>query len=332
MVLRLGVIGLGLIANGRMIPAAMASEMVEVAALADVDSAMIDRQVAATGVRDTYLDYRQLLERSDVDLVYVATPNYLHAEHVIACASAGKHVLCEKPLAASAAEGEAMVAACHEHRVRLAVNYMTRFHVVHVEARRLVQEGSIGDVCFARAHWSYYKPGGKEEFRLAAERRGGGSLADIGCYCLDVIRHVAGQEVVEVHGVLGRRRPGWSVYDAGAIVLKLRSGAAGYVDATFDHFEAGFEIVGEKGMLVGKNCFSQDQQGTLELVDTAKLGAAPQPLLAVSRGDYPRYDMYRKSLESFVGCIERGEPPSNSGEIGLADLRVLDAVYAQNGL
>jgi predicted dehydrogenase len=267
-----------------------------------------------------------------VDLVYVATPNHLHAEHVVAAAKCKKHVLCEKPMAATAGEGEAMVAAARQNGVLLAVNYMTRWHLVHQEAKRRYEAGEIGRLCFVRSHWSYYKPGGQAEFRLAAERLGGGPLADIGCYSLDVLRHVVGQEVVEAHGILGRVRPGWGVHDAGAIVMKLANGVAAYVDATFDFFEAGFEIVGERGLLVGKNCFSQDQQGTLAWVDNSKLGAPPEPLLSITRGDYPRHDMYQKSLEHVVDCIERGTTPQHSGDVGLRDLLILDSVYRQNGL
>jgi predicted dehydrogenase len=315
-----------------MIPGAMASEKVEITALADVDQAMIDRAVEKTGITAVHKDYREVLERDDVDLVYIATPNFLHHEQVVASARANKHILCEKPMASTSAEGEAMVVAARENHVFLAVNYMTRFHVIHQEARRLFREGALGQLYFIRSHWSYYKPGGKEEFRLAAERQGGGPLADIGCYSLDVIRNVVGQEVAEVRGVLGNVRPGWGVHDAGAVALKLKNGVAAYIDATFDFFEAGFEIVGEKGMLVGKNCFSQDQQGTLELVDNSKLGAEPALLLKVARGDYARHDMYQKSLEYFVECIEQGVAPDNSGEAAVRDLWVLDTVYRQNGL
>lgn len=325
----LGVIGLGLIAHDRMIPGATASDRVRLTALADVDPAMVERAVKLTGVTNAYADYRDLLARDDVDLVYVATPNVMHAEQAIACAAAKKHVLCEKPLACNPVEGEAMVTAAREHGVILEVNYMTRFHRVLLEAKRIIQEGSLGSVHFVRSHFSYYKPGGHAEFRLAAEAQGGGPLADIGVYSLDMFRWVLGQEVSEVHGILGRTRPGWEVHNVAAVLLKLGNGVPAYLDATFDFRESGFEIVTDNGVLIARDCFAQVPYGTLELRGDRERGSDTQLLLSVGSEDAPHYDMYRRHLDHLAECIEQGARSAGNGIDGLQDLRVMEAVYQQ---
>lgn len=338
MVVRLGVIGLGGVSSNFMVPAAMESTRVRMTALADADPDALARGAERTGVERTFADYREMLARGDFDLVYVATPNPLHAEHAIAAARAGKHVLCEKPLAGSLEAGEAMVAAAREHRVLLAVDYMTRFHRVHLEAKRLLAEGAIGRLCLVRSHWSYYKAGRSGESRPTSETRGGGPLADVGCYSLDMFRHVCGLEVESANGVLGRSRsassePGvWESHDAAALVLRLEGGVPAYLDASFDFFESGFELVGETGALFGRECFGQRQEGILELVDSRRRGATPRIVLDLSREVHAPHDMYLKTLEHVVDGIERGASLANSGEIGLRDLRTFQAVYRQNGL
>lgn len=332
MPLNLGIIGLGLIAHDRVIPAALASNRIRITALSDVNPSMIERAARLTGVRNIHTDYHDLLARDDVDLVYIATPNFLHAQQAIDCVRAKRHVLCEKPMACTVAEGEAMVRAAKENGVLLAIDYMTRFSAVLREARRLIQENAFGQVYLARSHFSYRKPGGQSEFRLAAERQGGGPLADVGVYSLDMIRYVLGQEVAEAHGVLGRVRPGWNVHDSAALALKLTNGVPAYVDATFDFSESGFELICEKGILIGRSCFSQLPYGTLAIAKSLGDDGDREILVDVRPEHLPHYDMYRQHLEYLADCIEKGVAPMTSGEIGVRDLRVLETVYHQNAV
>ena len=151
--LRIGLIGTGSIATGAHLPAiARLRErgVVELVAVADVRGAVARRVADLFGAQAAYEDYRELLARPDLDAVDICTPEVLHAEQTIAAAAAGKHVLCEKPMAATVAEADAMIAACRRAGVRLMIGHSRRFTSRYRRIRAALDAGEIGDVRFVR--------------------------------------------------------------------------------------------------------------------------------------------------------------------------------------
>src|SRR5215218_4850759 len=148
--LRIGVIGTGSIATGAHLPAiASLGELFELVAVADVRPEVARFVGEQYGV-DAYDDYRELLEREDVDLVNICTPEFLHAEQTIAAAAAGKHVHCEKPMAASVAEADAMIDACRRAGVRLMIGHSRRFTPRYRQIKAVIDAGELGSVRFVR--------------------------------------------------------------------------------------------------------------------------------------------------------------------------------------
>jgi 1,5-anhydro-D-fructose reductase (1,5-anhydro-D-mannitol-forming) len=195
-----GIVGLGGIAT-RMAQAVEAAEGAVLAAVCSRSLEKADEFTARFGAR-AYVEYAAMLADDAVDVVYVASPTYLHVEHTIAAARAGKHVLVEKPMALSVEDAEAMAAAAEQSGVRLGVGFHLRQHPVHVAMRDLIGQGGLGDVVLAQALWGFYSADlPHDSWKMDPARAGGGSVTALGVHMIDVLRWLVGHEVVEVSAV-----------------------------------------------------------------------------------------------------------------------------------
>lgn len=195
--LRWGLLGTARI-NQRLIPAIRAAGRSELIAVASRESLRAAAFAAEWNIPRAYGRYQELLADPEIDAVYIPLPNHLHEEWTIKAAEAGKHVLCEKPLALTAEAVDAMTAAAWQNRVVLQEAFAYRFHPQTKKVRELVQSGTIGQVRALRSDFSLVldNPG---DYRLVPEM-GGGSLWDIGCYPVSFFRFVLDAEPVEVVG------------------------------------------------------------------------------------------------------------------------------------
>jgi predicted dehydrogenase len=164
---------------------------------------------------------------AEIDAVYIATPVYLHREHVAQCVRAGKHVLCEKPLALTVAEGQEVVALAHACKVQLGVALMMRFQSQHEEARKIIQSGKLGKPVYARAQLSCWYPPIEGAWRQDPSQGGGGSLVDMGVHCLDLLEMFFGP-IASVSCQVGRVVHSYASEDSAVASLVFANGA-GYV-------------------------------------------------------------------------------------------------------
>jgi len=195
---RWGVLSTAKIGIDKVIPATAAADRCEVVAIASRD---VERARAAAfelGIARAFGSYEDLLADPDVDAVYNPLPNHLHAEWTIAAARAGKHVLCEKPLATTSADAERMIQACEAEGVLLMEAFMYRLHPTWEAVTSLVASGRIGELKTVQSWFSYFNddPG---DIRNLVET-GGGALYDIGCYCVNLSRMLFGAEPERVGG------------------------------------------------------------------------------------------------------------------------------------
>ncbi len=184
--IRWGVIGSGGIARRRTIPEGIAkANNAVLSAVFDTDS-KANAEVAKQFNAASAASLDKLLAQ-DIDAVYVATPAHLHYDHVKACAKAGKHVLCEKPLGMTVAQAEEMIALCNRSGIKLGCAFMMRFVAQHQEVRKLIQQGRLGQPVYARAQLSCWYPPIKGAWRQDPTMGGGGSLMDMGGHCIDLL-------------------------------------------------------------------------------------------------------------------------------------------------
>ena len=224
-VVRWGVLSTARIGVDKVIPATRKAARCEVVAIASRELARAQAAASALGIERAYGSYEALLADPDVDAVYNPLPNDLHAPWTIAAAEAGKHVLCEKPLAMDAAEAERMIAACEEAGVLLMEAFMYRLHPTWEAVRELVISGRIGELRAVQSWFSYFNDDPNDIRNVAAS--GGGALYDIGCYSVNLSRMLFGTEPVRIQGSVTR--------DPVTGIDTLTSGILGFADgvATF---------------------------------------------------------------------------------------------------
>ena len=220
-VVRWGVLSTADIGMSKVTPAIGRAPNADVVAIASRDGARARAAAATLGIAAAYDSYDALLEAQDVDAVYVPLPNDQHAEWTIKAMQAGKHVLCEKPLAMSADQAQQMVDASTRSGVLLQEAFMYRHHPTWVETVRLVRDGRIGDVQAVHTFFSYYNDD-PSNIRNRREN-GGGALMDIGCYAINAARLLVG---AEPDGVVGsvRRDPTTGVDTLSSAVLTFPGG------------------------------------------------------------------------------------------------------------
>jgi len=206
------IVGLGGYGLGVIIPQFKNCQHSRLVALVSGDPVKAKRVAAEYGVPETgiydYKNYDKIRDNPDIDIVYICLPVSMHAEYTIRAAQAGKHVLCEKPMAVSAAECEAMIAACRKAGRKLMIGYRCHFEENNLEAIRRARTGEIGKLRYFRSEHGFTQ-GSPNSWRLKKAMSGGGSLMDIGIYALQAARYMTGEEPVAVyaHETTDRKDP-----------------------------------------------------------------------------------------------------------------------------
>jgi predicted dehydrogenase len=219
--IRWGVLGAAKIATAKVIPAMQRGAWTEIAGIASRDLDKARRVAAALNIPKAYGSYEELLADPEIEAVYNPLPNHLHVPWSIRAAEAGKHVLCEKPIALSVAECRTLINARNRTGVKIGEAFMVRTHPQWIRAREIVRSGEIGDLRVIQAVFSYFN---RDPANVRNVREwGGGALMDIGCYPIQIARFLFEQEPVEV---LGRfdRDPEFGTDRLASAILEFPSG------------------------------------------------------------------------------------------------------------
>ncbi len=328
-----GVVGSGGIARRRTIPEgiipARNAELVAVYGTNAKTNGEVAEQLDAKPV-----DSLAALLKEDVDAVYIASPVKPHLEQVTACAKAGKHVLCEKPMGLNVAEVETMVRVCREAKVHLGVGFMMRFHAQHQAALKLIQSGDLGKPVYARAQLSCWYPPVANSFRQDPALGGGGALVDLGSHCIDLLEMFFGPATKVscfIHNTIHQYRS----EDSATTMLSFANGAMATVDTFFciqdESSKNALELYGSKGSITATGTIGQGSEGQMTaclLRDESGYQASQ------SRGDaggekiLPKpSNTYRAEIEAFGEVILEGKPNPISGELGLRNQKMLAACY-----
>src|SRR5438309_8352639 len=198
-----GLIGCGDIAQKRVAPAIRDSAPSELIAVNRAQSELAAAFGKQFGARRWYLDWKKLLRDEEIDAVYIATPVHLHAEQAIAAAEAGKHVLCEKPMAMSVRECDQMIAACRSNKVKLGVAYYRHFYPVVERIKAIIKSGEIGTPVLAQINaFEQFNPAADNPraWLLRKDIAGGGPMFDFGCHRIEVLTNIFGP-IAEAKGM-----------------------------------------------------------------------------------------------------------------------------------
>jgi len=319
-VLRWGIIGAGIIADVRMAPAIRQTPGCELVAVQARDAARAAAFAAKHGAARHYTDVEALVADPQVDAIYIASPNYLHAEQTILAAQHGKHVLCEKPMALTLDECQAMIDACQTHNVRLMIGFMMRFHAAHQRAREMVESGFLGEHKLARAHFLFQLPRpGPDNWRQQPALAGGGAVMDVGVHCVDLLRFLLGTEVEAVSAFADHNPTTYPSDETTVILLRFEGNVQGTVEVSFGvpYASNDFALYGSQGALLGTDTLGQKPTGRLRALSAD--GTSDVPLKPVN--------MYVAETEHFARCIAEGRESTISGQEGLQVQRIALAVY-----
>jgi predicted dehydrogenase len=315
---RYAVVGLGHIAQVAMLPAfAHARRNSRVVALVS-DDAEKRRTVGRKYRVDqtyTYDEYEACLE--EVDAVYIALPNSMHAEYTIRAARAGVHVLCEKPMAVTADECQEMIDACREHRAKLMIAYRLHFEEINLAVIDLVRKGRIGAPKFFNSSFSMTV----RDNNIRTEKElGGGTLYDIGIYCINAARHLFRAEPKEVMAIAvnsGVAKLKEIDESAGALLRFEDERVASFVTSFNSDDVSAYRIVGTKGHIRVDPAYEYAGALAYEMTVNGK----------TTRKRIGKRDQFAPELLYFSDCILDNRTPEPSGEEGLQDVRIVQALY-----
>lgn len=317
--LRWGILGCGWIAGQAIAPALSQLPGVRVHSALSRERTRAEAFCEPYGAR-SYDDLDAFLADPELDAVYVATPNFRHGADVQACAAAGKHVLCDKPLAADAAEAAAMVEACHQAGVKLGVGFQLRFHPAHAEMARRIAAGELGMVSHAQAQMCFRYPWEPSPWRRKIETAGGGwATSDLGSHLADLLLHLLGP-ARRVQAILGHRIYGYTGEDLASALIEFDSGVVATLLCS-----TGTDSLGSQLAVYGE-CAFLHAEGTIGLGSGGSLrqggGGEATPLLLVDA--YPT--LYHAELAAFSRAVVEDLPPPVPGEDGLRVAALLDAI------
>ena len=274
----------------------------------------------------TYETFDRLKDNPAIDAVYIALPNSMHCEYTIRAAEAGKHVLCEKPMAISSAECRRMIDACRTANVKLMIGYRTHYDVTFRKLRELVRSGALGEV--QSYEGGFYGMRNKQQWRLDRALAGGGSLLDLGIYPLNVMRWFTGEEPKSYRGLVATRDKSGvfaSVEQSIDWTVEFPSGILGSGGSSYKQSGTNFlAINGTTGHLRLEPAFVY---GDAILKYTGISGDAELS----GGGPVNDPDQFVSEATHFADCVLHGSQPLTSGEEGLADLLAVEAIYSAAG-
>jgi predicted dehydrogenase len=318
--LRWGLIGSGDIVRKRVAPALRDLTSCELLAVSRARAELAEAFAQEVGARKWYAGWQDLLLDGDIDAVYIATPVYLHAVQSVAAAEAGKHVLCEKPMAVNVGECERVIAACRANRVKLGIAYYRRFYPALKRIKAILAAGELGEVVFVQINafeWFDPPPDHPRRWLLNREQAGGGPMFDFGCHRLELLIHLCGR-VRRVVGMVANAAFNREVEDTAAALLQFKRGAC----ATLAVTHAAFEPQDTLAVFCSRGSLHVAELNKGE-VKIKRAGAAENVELHP-----PAANLHQPLIADFVDAVLTGREPEVNGETGREVAGLEARIYA----
>ncbi len=319
MKIKWGLIGCGDIARKRIAPALRDSESGELIAVSRAQPDLAESFAKEFGARKWYADWNELLRDDEVDAVYIATPVHLHAAQAIAAAAAGKHVLCEKPMAMNVSECDQIIDACRSHRVKLGVAYYRHFYPVVERIKKIIKAGEIGTPVLVQVNaFEWFDPaaGDPRSWLLKPGLSGGGPMFDFGCHRIEVLTNIFGP-ITDVQAMFANTLFDREVEDTASALFRFERGAVALLavsHAAADPKDS-LDIFGSQGSIR----VSILNEGKLRVV--GKLGERYE-------AHPPAANLHAPLIENFVDAVLTDREPMVSGETGRAVAMIEEKIYA----
>jgi predicted dehydrogenase len=316
-----GIISTALIGTEKVIPAMQKSKHCRIQAIASRDLALAKKWAKELGIPKAYGSYEELLADREIEAVYNPLPNHLHVPWSIKAAEAGKHVLCEKPIALDAKEAEQLVAARNRTGKLITEAFMVRSHPQWLRAREMVRQGKIGELRVVQGLFTYFLTDPKNVRNMADI--GGGGLYDIGCYPIVTSRFLFGAEPTRVVGLI-ERDPVLRIDRLASAILDFPTGQASFMCSTQVVPYQRMQILGTKGRIEVEIPFNAppDRPCRIFVDDGSALGDA-----SAREESFPVCDQYGIQGDLFSEAIRSGKPVEFPLENAVHNMRIIDAIF-----
>ncbi|MEJ7615617.1 MAG: Gfo/Idh/MocA family oxidoreductase [Pyrinomonadaceae bacterium] len=316
------VVGLGSLAINQILPAFAKCEKSRVTALVSGSPEKARKLAERYGINEksiySYQNYDAIRDNPDVDIIYVVLPNSMHAEYTVRGSGAGKHVLCEKPMANTPKDCEQMIEACRKANRKLMIAYRLRYEPYNMTMIKMARAKEVGNLKIVTAE-AGFSIGDPNQWRLKREMAGGGSLMDIGVYALNAARYITGEEPVEVNA-MEYTTPGdprfKEVEENINFQLRFPSGVLANCVSSYGAGINRWRATGDKGYIELDPALSY-----------SGLKMRMRQGNRISDVELPQVDHFAAEMEHFSDCAMNNKEPTTPGEEGLKDLKVMMAIY-----
>jgi predicted dehydrogenase len=317
--IRYAVVGLGHIAQVAVLPAFRKTPNSELFALVSSDPAKLRKLGKKYGIEHlySYADYGRAL--SNVDAVYIALPNHLHCEYAVRAAAAGVHVLCEKPMAVHEEDCRAMIKASRQNHAKLMVAYRLHFEAGNLEAISLAKSGKLGDLRMFSSQFAQQVADNNVRVNESSPH-GGGPLYDMGVYCINASRYLFNDEPLEVGAIEASKKEGrfQRVEEMVATTLRFPGNRIASFTCSFGAADvSSYTLVGTKGVLRADPAYGYAGEIRHEVTMGGK----------TKTKTFPKRDQFAAEIAYFSDCVIKDKEPEPSGLEGLADVRIVEAIY-----
>jgi predicted dehydrogenase len=311
-------VGLGSLATKQIAPGLLHSKHCKLSAIVTGTPAKEKQWSDKYGITQDHIynydSFDKIASDDSVDVIYVVLPNSMHAEFTIRAAKAGKHVLCEKPMANSAADCKAMIAACKAADRKLAIGYRCQFEPHHLRCIEMAKSKELGSIKMIEAGFGF-KIGDPTQWRLKKAMAGGGALMDVGVYALQACRKLVGEEPVQITAQETKTDATKfaEVDESITWLMKFPSGVLSYCSTSYNFNGLNrFQAFTEQGSIKMDPAFSYSDLRMETSKGKVDLGAT---------------DQFAAEMDDFAKCILENKPSKVSGEEGLKDLLAIEAIY-----
>lgn len=318
------VVGLGSISQVAVLPAFAHSKKVKLVAVVSGDKEKAEKlaQQFKANQAYTYAEYAECLKNPQVDAVYIATPPGEHEKYTVEAAKCGKHVLCEKPLAATVQQARNMVAACRRSKVQFMTAYRKYFEPSSVMLKNMISKGDLGRIDVIHTLFSELRPFGDNSpgWLFSKKLCGGGPLTDLGVYCVNTCRWLVNEDPVAASAVswVRDRRRYKEVEEGVAFRLDFPSGLVLQGTAAYNAaFSSFVHIHGDKGWAELAPAFAFEEERRISGKIAGRWFAKT----------FKPIDEFVLELDEFAACIQEGREPEPDGEQGLRDIIIIQAIY-----
>ncbi len=323
-------VGLGRISLGHFMPGTKLSHFSQITGVTTGHREKGEKAASDYGFPEksiySYENFDEIRNNREIDAVYIGLPNSMHAEYTIRAARAGKHVLCEKPMATNVKDCQAMIAACKAADVKLFIAYRCHYEPVNLKVMELIRNGKIGKIEAIESTNGFNIHAG--EWRLDPKLAGGGPLMDMGVYSLNACRYLTGEEPVSLSGnaaVVDHDGRFNGVEENLAWSMKFPSGAVASCSTSYGVNQPGaYSVHGTNGMIHAEPAFAY--QGISMKAEIK--GQAPIEMQEQEKDP----SQFAVQADTFAQCIWQNQEPKTGGEEGLRDMRYMEAIYKSAGL